>query len=103
MYLAAAMITDPIIKFGSNQQNIRSQFKGQVSSVFSGMFGLFQEKLGEVVYVQLPEVGTEVELDGKKLTVTRHGHKVMYRTTEVEIDSNWTWPQSNVQNYRDRN
>jgi hypothetical protein len=54
------------------------------------MFGLFQEKLGEVVYVQLPEVGTEVELDGKKLTVTRHGHKVMYRTTEVEIDSNWT-------------
>jgi glycine cleavage system H lipoate-binding protein len=30
------------------------------------MFGLFQEKLGEVVYVQLPEVGTEVELDGKK-------------------------------------
>ena len=29
------------------------------------MFGLFQEKLGEVVYVQLPEVGTEVELDGE--------------------------------------
>ena len=103
MYLAAAMITDPIIKFGSNQQNIRSQFKGQVSSVFSGMFGLFQEKLGEVVYVQLPEVGTEVELDGKKQTVTGHGHKVMYRTTEVEIVSNWAWSQSNVQNYRGRN
>jgi glycine cleavage system H lipoate-binding protein len=31
------------------------------------MFGLFQEKLGEVVYVQLPEVGTEVEL-GQQLS-----------------------------------
>jgi hypothetical protein len=30
------------------------------------------------------------------LTVTGHGHKVMYRTTEVEIDSNWAWSQSNV-------
>ena len=29
------------------------------------MFALFQDQLGDIVYAQPPEAGTEVDLDGK--------------------------------------